>query len=458
MGKAAGSEKGHARLRSSWRWLALSFAVLIMLIAAFGFTATRRARAIHNEITSAHDAYLRTDTFLRGIPTDMYLAGLLVRDYLLEEASGSEIHERQLAALRASIEERLRSLEPRVGNDATPSFTRMRVEVQAYWDSLEPIFRWTPEQKKKLGPTFLQQKVLPRWQAVVSLSEEITHLNSESLKTEQQRLEASQNALQAFLSKLWISALALGIAVAIFSTERFFVLEKRNEIQIRKIESAELELRNLSHRLVRAQEDERKFIARELHDGAGQTLTAMALELSSLAVLGNSPVSFGDRLDEIKRLNAETIAFLRDLAMGLRPSMLDDIGIEAAIKWQGRQFSRRMGVPVTVVGDGDLVTLPDAHRTCIFRVVQEALTNCGKHANARAVRIWLARSDGNILVTMEDDGIGFDRTRSTMGGLGLVSMRERVQELGGTFEISSALEKGTVIRIAIPIRREERET
>jgi signal transduction histidine kinase len=436
----------------SWLLLALSFAVLIILIAAFGYTAMNRARSIHHDITAAHESYIRTDTFLRGIPTDMYLAGLLVRDCLLDPSpTSTATHQQQLQALEASIGQRLRTLEPEVGTDATPSLKRLDAEVEAYWDSLDPIFQWTPEQRKTLGPSFLLHNVLPRWNAVVELADEITKLNAANLRREQQRLEASQDRFQIFLQRILMLAILLGCAVTLFSTWRFFVLEKRNEKQLEHIEHAEQELRRLSRRLVQAQEEERKFISRELHDSVGQTLTAVGMELGNLGSLRSSPGEFDLRLSELKRLNTETLGSLRDLAMGLRPSMLDDIGLGPALEWQGRQFSRRFGVPVIVEIKGMLDDLPDTHRTCIYRAVQEALTNCAKHANAKSIRILVEGSEKGVRVIIQDDGIGFDRTKSDGKGLGLLGIQERVEELAGTLTVVSAANQGTTITLNVPV-------
>jgi signal transduction histidine kinase len=130
--------------------------------------------------------------------------------------------------------------------------------------------------------------------------------------------------------------------------------------------------------------------------------------------------------------------------------MLDDLGLQAALEWQGREFSRRTGVPAVVQVDAELDDLPDEQRTCIYRVVQEALTNCARHAHARNVNV-AARAEGSdILVVIEDDGVGFEATPSHRSGLGLLGIQERVQALAGKFKIASKPQQGTRIQVQIP--------
>jgi signal transduction histidine kinase len=228
------------------------------------------------------------------------------------------------------------------------------------------------------------------------------------------------------------------------------VLERRHDVQRKQIEETQNNLRRLSQRLVQAQEFERRALSRELHDEVGQTMTALGIELGNLEKLRDSNGGFQDRMDELKRLNAEAVRAIRDLAMGLRPSMLDDLGLEAALKWQGREFSRHTGVPAIVHVDSTLDNLSDGQRTCIYRVVQEALTNCARHANATNVLVSVRTIHDRIVVLVEDDGIGFDLAYMR-GGLGLLGIQERVQALDGKLHVSSEQQKGTTIQVEIPV-------
>jgi signal transduction histidine kinase len=278
----------------------------------------------------------------------------------------------------------------------------------------------------------------------------MARINDENLSRARQRLAASQNTLHNFLLQMMAFTLGLGIIVAVLTTRRVAVLERQHNEQTKQIEQTQNNLRRLSRRLVQAQELERQALSRELHDEVGQMMTALGMELGHLETLrSGNIVAFRSRIEDAKRLNADAMRAIRDLAMGLRPSMLDDIGIEAALQWQGREFSRHTGVPATVRVDGSLDSLNDSQRTCIYRVVQEALTNCARHAKAKHVLVLLQADVHGVIVTVQDDGIGFNAA-AARGGLGLLGMQERVQELDGTVTITSQPRKGTTIRVELP--------
>jgi signal transduction histidine kinase len=142
---------------------------------------------------------------------------------------------------------------------------------------------------------------------------------------------------------------------------------------------------------------------------------------------------------------------IRDLAMGLRPSMLDDLGLEAALQWQGREFSRHTGVPAIVEVDGTIDDLTELQRTCIYRVVQEALTNCARHANAKNVLVSVSTREDTVAVVVKDDGVGFNISAPSRVGIGLLGIRERVEALDGILRINSLPGKGTTIEVEIPV-------
>jgi signal transduction histidine kinase len=299
---------------------------------------------------------------------------------------------------------------------------------------------------------FLRQQVLPRRKAVVALALEISEINAANLRKEEQRLQGSQELFQSFLRRTVSLALALGLLVAVISTARVAVLERRSERQRGRAEHAEGELRRLSRKLVQTQEEERKSLSRELHDAVGQMLSAMTMELGNLeSLMTSSPEKLRERLNEARSLNAETLREVRTLAMGLRPAMLDELGLGPALCWQGREFSRRSGVPVTVQIDGDLDGLPETHRTCIYRIVQETLTNCARHAQANSIRISIYGRRDWVKLSIQDDGVGFDPGGATARGLGLIGIQERVRELEGTVTIISEPGKGTIVEVEAPV-------
>ncbi|MBI5283402.1 MAG: MCP four helix bundle domain-containing protein [Candidatus Solibacter usitatus] len=438
----------------SWLILSLGFGTLILLIALLGFGAMRRAQNLHEQAMSAHVAYLQTDTVLREIPADLYMSGILIRDYLLDPSpTTAPEYQEELVSLHSSIRQRLDLLAQRLGSgEETTSLRQLRTELEAYWKSVDPILTWSPQDKLAFSRMFLRQEVLPRREAVVALAREISEINAANLRKEQRRLQGSQELFQSFLRRTVALALALGLVVAVISTARVAVLERRSERQRGRAEHAEGELRRLSRKLVQTQEEERKSLSRELHDAVGQMLSAMTMELGNLeSFITSSPEKLRERLNEARSLNAETLREVRALAMGLRPTMLDELGLGPALRWQGREFSRRSGVTVTVQIDGDLDGLPEAHRTCIYRIVQETLTNCARHAQAKSIRISIYGRHDWVKLSIQDDGVGFDPGGANARGLGLIGIQERVRELEGTVIIVSAPEKGTIVEVEVPV-------
>ena len=145
----------------------------------------------------------------------------------------------------------------------------------------------------------------------------------------------------------------------------------------------------------------------------------------------------------------QTVNEVRDLALLLRPSMLDDFGLVPALNWHAREMTKRTGIDVVVSADEDCGDLPEEHKTCIYRLVQEALNNSAHHANARTVEVTVRRESERVLFTVRDDGAGFD-TRFVRG-LGLLGMEERVRRLGGRLRIESQPGRGTLVSAELPL-------
>jgi signal transduction histidine kinase len=151
----------------------------------------------------------------------------------------------------------------------------------------------------------------------------------------------------------------------------------------------------------------------------------------------------------VRRLAEKTVNEVRDLALLLRPSMLDDFGLVPALNWHAREMTKRTGMKVTLHADDAADDLPDEHKTCIYRLVQEAINNSARHANARKVEVDLRREADRVRFSIRDDGAGFDT--QFVRGLGLLGMEERVRRLGGRLEIHSELGRGTVVQAELPV-------
>jgi signal transduction histidine kinase len=206
---------------------------------------------------------------------------------------------------------------------------------------------------------------------------------------------------------------------------------------------------SLAARLIMAQEEERRRISRELHDQVGQTISLLTMELTRIhaSLPPRDPTRAG--LATCMQLAEDNAAIVRNMALLLRPSMLDDLGLGPALNWQAREVLRRTGMVVTVEAVDACNRLDDDYRTCIYRVVQEALHNAAKHANAGRAHVTVRQESLQIRVLIEDNGRGFDTHHK---GMGILGMEERVRYLGGVFQIYSDPQHGTCVSILLPPR------
>jgi signal transduction histidine kinase len=216
------------------------------------------------------------------------------------------------------------------------------------------------------------------------------------------------------------------------------------------------QLRALAARLQTAREDERSRAAREIHDELGQALTAIKLEFAAL--LQDLPAHDGpvrERSRSILELLDSTIRSVGRIATGLRPAILDDLGLVPALEWAAEDFQTRTGIRCQIdLPEADIALDPE-HATAVFRIFQETLTNVVRHANATQVSMRLAEEDRGLILEVRDNGKGASEEQLSAGtSLGILGMRERVLLLGGTLTIKGAPGEGTVVRVSIPYSKQ----
>lgn len=436
---------------STWPVAAVGLGSLLLLIAVSMLTASRKAQDIYTQLDQLNTHHHEVDVKLRRLRSDVNLSGVFVRDYLLD-----------IARERAP-EYRQRLAEFREGNMATVAELRalaaphedqvedLQAQLEEFWQTFDPLFDWTIPEKIFRSAGFLRQEVVPRRDAVLAIAQEVEELNNANLAAQRAEVTRRHAAFRNDLRRLLWQSLLLGLAVALIVVFRLRILEQRSEEQREIAEAAERQMRQLSQRLVATQEEERKSLSRELHDHVAQVLTALRMELGRIE-RGRSPDDkrLGAAVSECKQLVDKMFRTVRDLALGLRPSMLDDFGLRAALEWYVRDITRRYGVDVELNMDGDFETLPERHQTCVYRAIQEALTNCVRHAEARAIKVNVTGRGAGLDITVVDDGHGFN-PQGRRDGLGLRGLEERVKELGGAMAVTSAVGQGTRLTLHLPL-------
>ena len=429
--------------------LAGGFGILVLLIFIAGLGVVSRANLLFDRVSTIDTKFRQLSLDLERLRSDMFLAGSHVRDELFDPDS-DPIEERrhEFVDSRATVETRLIAISQNVAPEQRNQFDELKMEIDAYWRVAEPVFNHVDDETHSVRS--LQRELNLRRNSVFSIVATIGSINEGAVEERQHEIEAAQNDLIQYTRRMALVSSLLGLIVAGSAGYGNHLLQKEADRQRRRTERAERELRSLSSQLVHAQEQERRTISRELHDEVGQTLTGLGIELANLEHLRDGPQSeYRSHLADAKRLTEETLRTVRNIAMGLRPSTLDDSGIAPAVRWQASELSRRTGIPVELQIEGDFDGLGDKGRTCLYRVVQEALTNCARHAQATTIQITMQGNKDSVCLSIRDDGLGFDTARAT--GLGLIGIEERVKGLGGSLAVRSWPNRGTLLHVEIPL-------
>jgi signal transduction histidine kinase len=432
--------------------LLAGFGGLLILMAFAGVDGIQALQQIQTSNDRIRDEFLLRTQVLERIRSDLYLSGTYVRDYLLEPQAGkAEGHRYTLLETRKDMDAAVQQYLQLLSRGEAQPFRVLIEQLAAYWRILEPTFEWTAEQRQRAGYAFLRDEVFPRRTSMLAIAGQIGRFNEAQLNSGK---VAVQRGFRQFRSRLTVTVvltIALGFVLAIFSIRKILKLEDTSAQHYTEMSHARVELKHLSARLLEAQEEERRLISRELHDEVGQALTAVLVEMANLSNLirGKEESALPKKVDEIKRLLEESIGVVRNMALLLRPSMLDDLGLVPALQWQAREASKRSGLWVKVAAEEVSEELTEDHKTCIYRIVQEALHNIVQHANARNVRITVTQEPDRLLLSIQDDGRGFNPPQER--GMGLIGMEERVSALGGRLVVESASGEGTVLRVALPL-------
>src|SRR5437867_7628102 len=430
--------------------LAGGFAILVLLIFITGLGVVSRATLLFSEVSTTNTEFRQLSLDLERLRSDVSLAGSYARDQLFDADSDSiEDRRNRFLKARSTVETRLMAISQNVGPEQRAEFDQVRMEIEAYWKLAEAVFNDVDGETPSVRE--LQRELNLRRNSVLTIVATIGSINESAVEERQQEIETAQNDLIQYTRRMILVSSLLGLIVAGAAGFGNHLLQRQADQQRRRTERAEQEIRSLSSQLLHTQETERRAISRGLPDEVGQTLTGLGIELANLEHLRDGPqFEFAAHLADAKRLTEETLRTVRNIAMGLRPSMLDDSGIVPAARWQASELSRRTGTPVELQIEGDVDGLGDEGRTCLYRVVQEALTNCARHAEATTIQITMEGNKDTVCVSIRDDGVGFDTGRARTG-LGLVGIEERVKELGGSMAVGSWPNRGTLLRVEIPL-------
>jgi signal transduction histidine kinase len=426
--------------------------VLLALMLTAGLHSEYNLGTIQTRNDAIRNHYVERNLLLSHIRADVYLSGTYVRDYLLDPDSQRAIrNQASLEGTRLDIHKNLNAYKSLLLPSEMQPMSVLTAEMDRYWASLDPVLKWSPAERKERGYLFLREAIYPRRTIMLNIADEIDHLNEQQLTEGGRRVS---NLFAGFRSSLAVAlalTLCLGLLVAAYSIRGVLQLEQQASQRYREVVDARRQLKDLSARLVETQEQERRLISRELHDEVGQSLSALLVGLSNLSakVTASAGPGMKDDFTAIRRLAEDSVNVVRNMALLLRPSMLDDLGLVPALQWQAREISRRSGIRVNVIAEQVSDELPETHKTCVYRLVQEALHNGSRHAEPQSMCVRVRQEATCLRLSIQDDGKGFNVTQ--LKGLGLIGMQERVATLGGLFEVDSQLGRGTIISAALPL-------
>ncbi len=436
--------------------LLASFGGMLGLMLFAGLDSLRALRQVQSRNVQIRQIFLLRNRALEDIRSALYQSGTFMRDYLLEgDATHAETYRASLQRIRSEMDAALTRYSRSLDATEEPPFQALEARIMDYWKVLDPVFHWNAQEKTVRTDAFMHQELFPRRATTLEIADRIAAVNEQEVTNGDERLKQLFDRFRYRLGLMLAITLGFGLLLAVATTRRILRLARDADLRYHQVVEAQRELKELSARLVEAQEQERRAISRELHDEVGQSLSALLMELGNLGAAAPRDADFRRHVESIRKLAESSVQVVRNMALLLRPSMLDDLGLVPALQWQAREISKRTGLSVTVDAENVADDLPEEHKTCIYRVVQEALHNCARHALAHSVRIQVVQESERIRLSVRDDGQGFDSAH--VRGLGLLGMEERVTHLGGHFHLQSEPGLGTLLRIEIPLAVEAAE-
>lgn len=435
--------------------LVIGFSVTFGLWLYTGYAFDQRITDVRREADLISARYTRAQELLSTVRAQLLLSAVTVRDALLDPAPQMiESYRQQLLSSNHLATMALADYEPVLGSaEENLRIRALRGEIDKFQaTSLDVIANAsgkTPIEIREL----LNQRIGPRREAALAISEEITTLNRNAfVKLQASEAEIYQNAERGSRQQLGV-ALILGLGVLLITSLYAWRLEARLRHQMARDAALSAELQQTSAKVLNAQEEERRTIARELHDEVGQALTAIRVELDVAERRLMATGTGKDALHEAQTMTDSALATVRNVTKLLHPAALDDLGLPAVIEAALRGLARRHNIRVQLHQVGMNGRLRRDVELAAYRIIQEALTNVARHAKASECHVRLTQLSDRLLVEVEDNGVGFvdEADRPIIArGLGLVSVRERAARLGGTFNVLSAPGEGTRVIVSLP--------
>jgi signal transduction histidine kinase len=435
------------------RLLLISFGWLLALLIGAGVDALLSVRRLDRASQEVSSRFTARNHILGTIVVsvriyDDQLERFLLQDQFPESGPDPSDVTVKIALVRATLIGFKQEFDP----DEQVLLEAMVLQLQEEENACATVLAWRAETRRQRASQFIGQQLIPWRTRMFELTAQISSLDERKLALENLAVAARFQSLESRL--VWLVSLSLiaGVLMSLVCGWYILRLERQARLRYEVLARSRLELEGLSARLVEAQEEERRSISRELHDEVGQSLGALLVEVGQLGKLvpPDDLVALA-QIAQIKSVAESAVKSIRDIALLLRPPMLDDLGLVPALEWQAREISRRSDMEVEVHSENVSETLGDETKVTVYRLVQEALNNAATHASAKNAKVTIAQNSDKITVEIIDDGQGFDPSRQR--GMGILGMEERVRRLGGTLTIESAPGKGATVEAELPLHK-----
>ena len=434
---------------SKLRWLFLAVSlVLLALLLGSRVLAVRLLSEIRAQELATTRALTERTHALSALWLSVLSYDQAVQQFVSQTATNREAEERRLDQLTLEIDSGFDRYPGARDSEEDALLSSMRGVFSQQRSFYITILAARPAERKRQAANVLAKQLEPVQKQILECAGKLRSWNSQRLEHADNSIEMRFASLQDSLSQVLAIAFGSGLLLLLGSTVYIVRLDRQTRSRYVELARSRQALRQLSARLDDAQETERRAISRELHDEVGQSLGALLVDIGRLSTaLSSDRPEVKTQLDNLKSVAEQTFQNVRNIALLLRPSMLDDLGVAAALEWQGMEVSRRSEIEVSVDSEGVPEELPDAYKICIYRLVQEALNNAVRHSGARNASVVVERLTDSIVVRVTDDGHGFEPASR---GMGILGMEERVKRLGGTLRVESQPGEGATVTADLP--------
>ena len=430
-----------------WRTLAIGVAVGVCTIAGIGAYTYSEVRRLRDEQTAISERNRKDSLQLLRIQNDLASLAVLMRD-MLDRTEPYPLPGWQPAfdRVRQDLAEATRleqELAPAARNPAQQA--RLAQSVEAYWRDVIQMFALS-RTDEPAARRLVESALIPQHRAIDGLVSQFLIANN-------QVQEDAAQANRAVYDRVGREILLLVGVILIVTAGLGAWVVASNRRAFLSVEALNAQLRTLSQRMLRVQEDVQRSLARELHDDFGQILTAIGTLLGRLRRQAPADTPLGSELEQVRGIAQQALDRIRHRSQWLHPGVLDDFGLARALEGCVEQFQHQTGIQTHLVADGPLDAVRDDCAIHVYRIVQEALSNAARHSGSPDAWVRIRCDGGNLELAVEDRGSGIATQAAAADparGMGMVSMRERAELIGGQLEVKRSAGGGTVVHLRVP--------